>query len=104
MVRVVCLTGVGVLDIFLFMGRNQVGGTDFLPLYAGARLAPAGQLYNSEAIWKAEAAATGKYGPSLLFTRLPCFALFLWPLAQLPYAAAKAIWIAFQLAAVAASV
>jgi hypothetical protein len=86
------------------MGRSAVGGTDFLPLYAGARLAATGHVYDAGAVWKTEADTTGKYGPSLLFTRPPCFALFLWPLAQLPYTVAKAIWIAIQLAAVVAAV
>ena len=84
--------------------HNRVDGTDFLSFYAGGRLAATGHLYDTQAIWKAQFEATGRYGPGLLFIRLPCFALFLWPLAQASYGAARVIWLAINIAAVAAAV
>jgi hypothetical protein len=99
-----CLLGSGLLLGSLYAGRNLVGGTDFLALYSGARLVGTGHMYDPQAIWKVQAGTIGRYGESLLFTRIPCFGLFLWPLAQLPYAAAKHIWIALQLIAVIAAV
>jgi hypothetical protein len=101
---IICLLGCGVLGGSLIMARNQVAGTDFLAFYAGGRLAATGHLYDPQAIWKIQTEAIGKYGPSLLFIRLPCFALFLWPLARLPYAIAQLIWLAIQMAGVAAAI
>src|SRR5947208_3405053 len=97
---IICLLGCGLLGASLLMGHEHVAGTDFLPLYAGGRLVTSGQLYLPHAIWDIQIAATGKYGLSLLFTRIPCFALFLWPLAQLPYATAQVIWLVIQTAAI----
>ena len=96
------LLGAGLIMRFFttaFVGTE----TDFLALYSGARLAGTNRLYDPESIWAIQVATTGRYGPSLLFTRIPCFALFLWPLAQLPYEMARYIWAAFQLVAVIAA-
>ncbi|HWC99822.1 MAG TPA: glycosyltransferase family 87 protein [Candidatus Sulfopaludibacter sp.] len=103
-VLLLCLFGCALLWTSLFLARGEVNGTDFLALYAGARLVGTGHMYDPQAIWKVQLAAIGHYGPSLLFTRIPCFALFLWPLAQLPYAVAKAIWIAFQVLTIVGAV
>jgi hypothetical protein len=96
------LLGAGLIRRFfttVFVGTE----TDFLALYSGARLVGTTHLYDPESIWAVQRATTGRYGPSLLFTRMPCFALFLWPLAQLPYEMARYLWAAFQLAAVIAA-
>jgi hypothetical protein len=94
-----CVPGAGLIIRFFntaFAGTER----DFLALYSGARLAGTNRLYDPQSIWAIQVATTGGYGPSLLFTRIPCFALFLWPLAQLPYDAARYTWAALQLVAV----
>ena len=96
------LLGAGLVMRFFttaFVGTE----TDFLALYSGARLVGTNHMYDPESIWAIQRAATGRFGPSLLFTRIPCFALFLWPLAQLPYEMARYIWAGLQLAAVIAA-
>jgi hypothetical protein len=96
------LLGGGLIRRFfttVFVGTE----TDFLALYSGARLAGTNRLYDPESIWAIQRATTGRYGPSLLFTRIPCFSLFLWPLAQLPYEIARYIWAAIQLVVVIAA-
>ena len=98
------ILGSGLLCAALMVGRNVVGGTDFLAFYSGARLVGTGHMYDPEAIWNVQLHAIGKYGPALLYIRLPCFALLLWPLAQLPFTIAKLTWIAFQLLTVIAAV
>jgi hypothetical protein len=99
-----CLLGSGLLFASLYAGWNFVGGTDFLALYSGARLVGTGHMYDPEAIWRVQADTIGRYGESLLFTRIPCFGLFLWPLAQLPYATAQRTWVALQALVVIAAV
>jgi len=101
---VLCTLGSGLLCASLYAGRDSVGGTDFLALYSGARLLGTGHMYDPQAIWNLQADTIGKYGEALLFTRIPCFGLFLWPLVQLPYPTAKHIWIALQLVMVIAAV
>ncbi len=99
----VCFLGFGLITRFFtttFVGNE----TDFFAFYAGARLAGTPNLYSQHAIWAAQTAATGHYSPGLLFIRLPCFALFLWPLAQLPYEAARYLWAALQCGLIAAAV
>jgi hypothetical protein len=96
------LLGAGLIMRFfttVFVGTE----TDFLAFYSGARLVGTNRLYDPQSIWAVQAATTGRYGPSLLFIRIPCFALFLWPLAQLPYEMARYLWAALQLAAVIAA-
>ena len=99
-----CAIGFALLGGSLIVGRNTVNGTDFLPFYAGARLVGTGRMYDAQSVWSAQLAAMGKYGPSLLFIRMPCFALFLWPLAQLPYTIARHLWMILQIFAVFAAV
>jgi Glycosyltransferase family 87 len=101
---VLCLVGSGLLFASLIPERNAVGGGDFLALYSGARLVGSGHMYDPQAVRKVQVETISKYGKALLFTRIPCFGLFLWPLAQLPYATAKYIWISLQLLAVIAAV
>jgi len=73
--------------------RNTLGGvTDFMDLYAGGKLAFTGDLYVPDRVLETEARTEGWSSPTRLFMRLPCFALFFWPLAQLPYPAASALW------------
>jgi len=107
-----CLLGICLLSAWVFVARNNVVGTqgydpigtDFMALYSGARLVGTTHMYDPQTVWKVQQEAIGRYGESLLFTRIPCFALFLWPLAQLPYATAKCIWISLQLGVIVATV
>ena len=99
-----CLAGI--LTVFgpvFAMGFNKTkaGADDFLGLYAGARLAGTSGLYDADRVRQVQLNMAGVTGPSLHFTRLPCFSLMLWPLAQLPYATAHAIWYILRFAAVA---
>jgi hypothetical protein len=82
--------------IFLPICFRHICGDDFLPFYAAARQVPHHGIYSAEAIYRTEIAAAGGYRPSLLFVRLPVFALLLWPLAQLPYEWAYAVWSALR--------
>jgi len=101
----ISLLGAGLsAALIIALTHNRVDGTDFLSFYAGGRLAVTGHLYDPQAIWKAQFEAAGRYGPGLLFIRLPCFALFLWPLAQASYGTARVIWLAINIAAVATAV
>src|ERR1039457_5585008 len=71
---ILCLLGAGFsVALMIALTHNRVDGTDFLSFYAGGRLAATGHLYDTQAIWKAQFEATGRYGPGLLFIRLPCF-------------------------------
>jgi hypothetical protein len=76
------------------------GGWDFLPLYAGGKLAGTPGLYNPDVVRGAEMAAAHRTGPALLFIRPPFVAGLIWPLAQLPYDAAHSLWMALRLFAV----
>jgi hypothetical protein len=89
-----------------WVGRENVrtGGDDFLALYAGARLVGSGHMYDPAAVRLTQLRAAGFTTPSLLYTRPPCFALFLWPLAQLPYRLAHGLWLGLLLAAAIAFV
>lgn len=70
--------------------------------YALGKLAFSGQLYDLESYFAVQREATGgSYGEPWLFVRLPYFAAFLWPFAQLPYGWA---WGVFSIASVAALV
>ena len=68
------------------------GITDFIDLYAGAKLTFTGDQYNVARVLATEAHFTGYSSPTRLFMRLPVFGLLLWPLAQVPYLSASAIW------------
>jgi hypothetical protein len=68
------------------------GVTDFLALYAGGKIAFSGDIYNAGQILRTEIGSGGWSSSTRLFIRLPFVATLLWPLAQLPYSAASAIW------------
>jgi len=80
----------------------KTGADDFLGLYASARLVGTPGLYDADQVRRTQLETAGVTGPSLHFsTRLPCFPLMLWPLAQLRYTAAHAIWYLLRFVAVA---
>jgi hypothetical protein len=80
----------------------RTGRDDFLSFYAGARFAGSARLYDPVAIARLQLQVAGETGPKLMYIRPPCFALFLWPLAQLPYGLAHAVWFALRFAAAVA--
>jgi len=93
-VFVFCLAGlvsnaVTLKPVYEFLERGQ---TDFMDLYAGGKLAFSGDLYVPARVLETEARTEGRSSVTRLYMRLPCFALFYWPLAQLPYQVASTIW------------
>jgi hypothetical protein len=85
---ILLLLGVLFHGIFYYVlhQRFHAGLNDFMAFYSSGKLAFTGKLYDFEAIWEAQKAATnGDYGPDLVFVRLPFYAALLWPFAQLPY-------------------
>jgi len=76
--------------------------TDFSAFYAGGALAGKPQLYSPQAAFDIERRAMGCVMENLIFIRPPFYALFMWPLAQLPFMTALMIWRILGLAAVAA--
>ena len=95
-IAVAALCLIGLAFNALMVGPSLVitanGLTDFMDLYAGGKLAFDRHLYEPLHLMAAQAAAEGWSSPTRLFMRLPCFAVFYWPLAQLPYRAASAVW------------
>jgi hypothetical protein len=74
------------------------GGGDFPHFYTGAKLVFGGQLYNpARAVQVQRELGVDRVG--LGMTRLPFYYALLWPLGRLSYPAARATWIAVQIAA-----
>jgi hypothetical protein len=74
---------------------------DFLAFYAGGKLAGSPAMYSQEAVFRTEKQAAGCYLENLIFIKPPFYALLMWPLAQLPFMTAFALWRALGLVAVA---
>jgi len=91
---VACLAGLMIDAVTLGPALRYTarGVTDFMDLYAGGKLAFTGNLYVPARVLETEARTEGWSSPTRLFMRLPCFTLFFWPLAQLPYLVASALW------------
>lgn len=73
--------------------------TDFAAFYGGAKLAGTPQTYSPEAVFAAEERAMGCHEDYLVFIKPPFYAMLLWPLAQLPFPVAIALWRILILAA-----
>lgn len=86
--------GLGFLSLFAVSAADRAlyGKNDFLPFYAGGRLAFTGHLYDQGRVLAEEHRAGGVAGESLHFIRPPWFAAALWPLARLSYPDAYLIW------------
>lgn len=86
-----------------YPARTRVlnGVNDFENLYSGARLIGTPGQYDPEQYRAVQSNATGFYGQSWLYTRLPAFAIPLRPLGHLPYRLAYGIWQMMSLAALA---
>lgn len=88
------LAGLSVLGMLAYAGRERAlsGWNDFLPFYAGGRLAFSGHLYDQARIMEEERRVTGVFGENLHFIRPPWFAAALWPIAQMNFSAAHVVW------------
>jgi hypothetical protein len=82
--------------------RAMHGINDFMGIYTGARLVGTPEQFNPDAYLREQSAATGWTAPSILYTRLPAFAMLLRPLGRLPYRAAYFTWQALSFAALIA--
>lgn len=101
---VLCLAGLAVsaLTFGPSLRLTLQGVTDFMPLYAGGKLAFTNALYDGAQVRRVEEQSAGWSSPTRLYIRLPFEALFLWPLAQLRYQQASAIWEISCIAAIVA--
>ncbi len=99
-----CLAGATVCLFLLGPGIVWTlrGATDFMDLYAGAKLVFSHDQYNVIRVLATELHWTGYESPTRLFMRLPVFGLLLKPLALLPYSWASAIWEILCLGAIVA--
>jgi hypothetical protein len=83
--------------------RASTGDNDFLAFYVSGQLVLQGKLYNMPAFQAAEAKILTNSVPALLLKRQavrpPFFAAVFWPLAQLPFGVASAIWMVVLLGA-----
>jgi multidrug transporter EmrE-like cation transporter len=94
---IVCLLLLGPALALTFRGI-----TDFIDLYAGAKLTFTGDQYNVARVLATEAHTTGFFSATRLFMRMPVFGLLLWPIAQMPYSRASPIWEGLCVLAIAA--
>ncbi len=101
-VVVLAVGGLVFLSLFAWAGsaRALSGWNDFLPFYAGGRLAFTGHLYDQAQILTEEQRAGGASGENLHFIRPPWFAALLSPLAQFDYPRAYLIWEVLMAAAI----
>ncbi|HBY61107.1 MAG TPA: hypothetical protein DEH78_14895, partial [Solibacterales bacterium] len=83
--------------------KTGLGGGDYLSFYAGGRLAFSPDLYNPAAV-AALQSDLGWQTRNLPFMRLPAYAALHWPLSRLPYPVALGVWLAANLAALAACI
>ena len=89
-----CLTGLVTNAVILKPAYEfiELGQTDFMDLYAGGKLAGTGDLYIPARVLETELRTEGRSSVTRLFMRLPCFAFFYLPLAQIPYRVASVLW------------
>ena len=76
----------------LFLPGATTGRNDFLSFYAGAMLAGTADLYDPVKISEVQLRTAGETGDQEKFIRLPCYAIFLRPLAWFPYPTAYILW------------
>ncbi len=96
-----CLLGIAVNGYLKLPALSRIvhGDNDFMGFYAGAQLVASGELYNPEAISRAESRLwdTPRFLP---FVRLPVYAAAISPLRFLSYQRAYWIWQSVSFAAV----
>lgn len=81
--------------------RAFAGVNDFMGMYAGGRLAGTPEQFEPDAHIREQVRATGWAAPSILYTRLPAFAILFRPLGRMEYRRAYALWQALSLTALA---
>ena len=85
----------------LQMNKNQHGVDDFNQFYVGARLVFTHHLYDLPSQLALQRATVGVERPEVASSRLPFYYVLLWPLARLPYAAARTLWLGMMILAAA---
>jgi hypothetical protein len=98
------LLGVAVVPLWFRAEAPRIlgGVNDFLGIYAGSRLAGSAEQFNADAYLREQVRVTGWSAPSILYTRLPAFAVLLRPLGRLAYLHAYVLWQILSLASFAA--
>jgi hypothetical protein len=100
------VAGLSLLFLFLWFRpeapRALAGINDFMGIYTGARLVGTPEQFSADASIREQLRATGWSAPSILYTRLPAFAVVLRPLGRLEYRIAYFVWQALSLASFAA--
>ena len=100
------IAGAGIIFLSLMFGaqasRIFAGVNDFLGIYAGARLVGSPEQFNADAYIREQVRATGRVAPSIIYTRLPAFAVVLRPLGKLEYLHAYVLWQVLSLSSFAA--
>jgi len=98
--------GAGIIFLSLMFAaqasRIFAGVNDFLGIYAGARLVGSPEQFNANAYIREQVRATGRVAPSIIYTRLPAFAVVLRPLGKLEYLHAYVLWQVLSLSSFAA--
>jgi Glycosyltransferase family 87 len=100
------IAGAGIIFLSLTF-RTQApwafaGVNDFLGIYTGARLVGSPEQFNADAYIREQVRATGWATLSVLYTRLPAFAVVLRPLGKLEYLHAYVLWQVLSLSSFAA--
>ncbi len=98
---IVSAVGLTLMFMMGMSGKDVIlsGKNDFAPLYNGTQLLGTPYLYSAEHNYALREEHVGGTNDSLRYTRLPYHAALFWPLGQLPYLAAYAIWAALGLGA-----
>jgi hypothetical protein len=95
------VTGVGYWGWRFFTMPRELSActADFSAFYAGGKLAATPQTYSPQAVFEVEDRAAGCHIDNLIFVKPPFYAVLMWPLAQLPFSSAFAIWRVLGMAA-----
>ena len=81
--------------------RAKSCGADFASFYTGGKLAFSPELYSEQAVLSIQREIVGCVDESNRFVRLPYLAALMYPLAQLPYLTALAVWRVLSVVALA---
>ena len=98
---IISAVGLTLMFIMGMSGKDAIlsGKNDFAPLYNATQLLGTPHLYSAEHNYALLEQHVGGTNDSLRYTRLPYHAALFWPLGQLPYLTAYAIWCAVGLSA-----
>jgi Glycosyltransferase family 87 len=102
----VTLLGLALMLYLLWQVKEPIrtARNDFLPLYVAGKLAGTGDLYDPHAYYAFMIQRFAALHESLRFTRLPFYAVLLWPLSLLSYKTAYGVWWLLRIAALGAFV